>query len=501
MFKLNLCNKFHNGYLQWQIFTTITNPDSPSQLPRYIGFKAATAILIGSVIGSGVFMKPSSMAAELGSPVWMSIAWIIAGLFSLAGALIFAELGALMPQTGGLYVYFRKIFGDFFAFLYGWSALAVMNTAAVAAITFVCAEYADHFLHLPRFDTVTEMSVALDLPFIGTLYPLENFGVKALAVAIILALTFMNTVSLKAGSAFQVVSTALKIGVIAALVFGIFFSGTGDTSNFIHAEEPATGFNLLTGMVIALTGAFFAYDGWVNVTYMAGEIKNPQRNIPRSLAIGVAATIVIYLLVNQAYLFVLPVEQVAASELVAADAIGRAWGSSGQNIIAAMIVICTLGAVNGNIFATPRVTYAMSRDGLFASGPGKEEKKHKTPANALWLHASWTIVLVISGSFNMLADMFVFVTWIAYMAGAIGMMKLRKTMGEVERPFKTPWYPVLPVVFILFTAAYLVITVISDVQNYMNGTQPVINSLLGLILTLAGIPFFYYYKRRRRKND
>jgi APA family basic amino acid/polyamine antiporter len=491
-----LCIIFHNGYLRWQNFTTISNPSTTPDLRRFLGFKALTAILIGSVIGSGVFMKPTSMAAELGSPVWMSIVWIVAGLFSMAGALIFAELGALMPQTGGLYVYFRKIFGDFFAFLYGWSALAVINTAAVAAITFVCAEYADHFLQLPRFDRQAELSLAIELPFVGTLYPLENLGVKSLAVGIILVLTIMNTRSLKAGSAFQVISTVLKIGVIAALVAGIFFGGNGSVANFIEAKDPASGASLITGIVIALTGAFFAYDGWVNVTYVAGEVRDAQRNIPRSLAVGVAATIIIYLLVNQAYLFVLPVEQIASSELVAADAIGRVWGNSGEAIIAAMIVICTLGAVNGNIFATARVTFAMSADRLFAASLGKEHKKYHTPSRALWLHAGWTIVLIISGSFNMLADMFVFVTWIAYLAGAIGMMKLRRTKKEISRPFKTPGYPVLPIVFILFTAAYLVITIVSDVQNYMNGTQPVINSLLGLFLTLVGIPFYYYYRRR-----
>lgn len=452
---------------------------------------------MGSVIGSGVFMKPAAMAAVLGSPIWLSIVWVIAGLFSLLGAFIYAELGAMMPETGGLYVYFRKMFGDFFAFLYGWAAFAVINTAAVAAIVFVCAEYANYFLQLPRFDPETERSFVLNIPFIGAFFPLENFGVKSLAIFLIIFFTWVNYRSVKAGSSFQVISTALKIAVIAALVLGIFTSGEGTIRNFSAATSPATGFDLLSGVVVALTGAFFAYDGWVNITFVAGEIKDPQRNLPRSLIIGVMGTIIVYLLVNQAYLYVLPVEKIAGSDLVAADAIGVAWGTTGEKLIAAMIVICTLGAVNGNIMASPRVTYAMAKGGVFPSWAGKEHKNYLTPGNALWLHGIWTILFIVTGSFNMLADMFVFVTWVAYLFGAIGVMKLRRTMKDAHRPFKTPGYPYVPILFILFSAFYLVITVVSDVSNYINDKQPVINSLLGLVLTFIGIPLYYYYKRKK----
>jgi APA family basic amino acid/polyamine antiporter len=466
-------------------------------LSRLLDFKTATAIIMGSVIGSGVFMKPTAMAAELGSPVWLSLVWVIAGIFSLAGALIYAELGAMMPVTGGLYVYFRKMFGDFFAFLYGWSSFAVINTAGVAAIVFVCAEYANYFLHLPRFEAATETSFALNIPLIGVLYPLENMGVKILAIVIVLGLTLMNTRSLKASSGFQVISTALKIAVLAALVFGIFFSGEGSVSNFINAKDPARGMDLLGGIVIAMTGAFFAYDGWVNITYVAGEIQDPQRNLPRSLLIGVTGIIIVYVLVNQAYLLVMPVEEIAGSRLVAAEAIGKAWGAKGEAIIAAMIVICTLGAINGNVLSTARVSFAMARDGFFPRSVGKENQRG-TPSSALWLHAVWIIILIFSGSFNMLADMFIFVTWLAYMAGAVGMMKLRRTMKNVERPFKTPGYPWLPVLFILFSSFYLVMTIVSDVTNYLNGTQPIINSLLGMLLAGIGIPLFFYYRSKKK---
>ena len=473
---------------------------STTSLTQKIGFWSATAIIIGSIIGSGVFMKPASMAGQLGSPIWLTIVWIIAGLFSLFGALIYAELGAMMPETGGIYVYFRKMFGDFVAYLYGWAAFSVINTTAIAAIAFVCAQYADYFLHLPRFDAVTEQTVAWHLPFIGELHPLENFGVKTLAIVLVAGLTWLNYRSVKAGSSFQLISTILKIGVIAALVFGIFFLGHGSVENFFQSEHPKQGAALFSAIMAALTGAFFAYDGWVNITFIAGEIKQPQRNIPKSLFTGVIVCIIIYLLVNQAYLYVLPVEKIAASSLVASDAMSIAIGSTGGAIVAAMIVVCTLGAINGNILATTRVTYAMGKDKVFLPWAGKEHKRFQTPGNALWLHASWISVLIISGSFDMLADMMVFISWIVYGMGAVGIFMLRKKMPQAERPYKIWMHPVITILFIGFTALFLIITVYNDVTNYINHRQPVVNSLLGIVIVALGIPFYFYYRRKNTKS-
>ena len=471
--------------------------DQPNSLQKKIGFWSATSIAIGSIIGSGVFMKPSTMAAQLGSPIWLTLVWVIAGLFSLFGALIFAELGAMMPETGGIYAYFRRMFGDFFAFLYGWAAFAVINTAAVAAISFVCAQYADYFLHLPRFDTATEQAFAWHIPFIGDLYPLQNFGVKSLAVAIVIGLSALNYRSVKAGSSFQLISTIIKIAVIVALIVGILFSGEGSFQNFFQAENPKEGMSLLSGIVVAMTGAFLAYDGWINITFIAGEIKQPQKNIPRSLIVGVFACIVVYVLVNQAYLYVLPVEKLASSSLVASDAIAVALGNTSGAIVAAMIVICTLGAVNGNLMASCRVTYAMGNDRVFLPWVGKTHTRYHTPGNAVWLHAIWTSLFIITGSFDMLADMFVFITWIAYLFGAIGIFLLRKKMPDQPRPYKIWGYPVVPILFIAFSSFYLISTVWNDVTNYLNGRQPVINSVLGMVITGVGIPLYFYFKKRR----
>lgn len=470
-------------------------------LRQTIGFWPATAIVAGSVIGSGVFMKPATMAAQLGSPIWLSLIWIIAGLFSLFGALIYAELGAMMPKNGGCYVYFRYMFGDLIAFLYGWSAFSVTNTASVAAISFVCAQYSDYFLHLPRLAATAEQSIIWHIPYIGNLFPLENIGVKSLAVALVLGITFLNYLSVKAGSAFQVISTFIKIVVIAALVLGIFFSGNGSTQNFLHAADPKTGWGLMSGIVAAMTGAFFAYDGWINVTFIAGEIKQPQKNIPRSLLLGLFICITVYVLVNQAYLYVLPVEKMAASPLVASDAIAVALGNTSGAIIAALIVICTFGAINGNTMASARITYAMGKDKVFIPWTGKEHTRFRTPGNALWLHCIWISLFIITGSFDMLANMFVFITWIVYLLGAIGIVILREKMPDAPRPYRAWGYPWVPGIFIGFSAFYLITTVWNDVDNYITGEAQVINSLFGLVITTAGLPIYFYYSKKygRRK--
>lgn len=469
---------------------------SSSRLKRNIGMGAAVSVIAGSIIGSGVFMKPASMAAQVASPLWLAAVWIIAGLFSLAGALIYAEAGAMLPETGGQYVFFRKMYGDFVAFLYGWAGFAVINTASVAAISFVCAQYADYFLHLPRLGPAAEHAVVLHIPMLGNLFPLENLGVKALAIVLVTVLTGINYLSVRAGSSLQVLSTAIKVLVIVILVCGIFFSGRGDTQHLVQALHPKQGVALLSGLVAAMTGAFMAYDGWVNITFMAGELRNPQKTIPRSLLLGVSSCILIYILVNEAYLYALPVEQVAASPLVAADAITAVSGRTGGAIVAALIVISTFGAINGNIMATTRVTYAMSCDKLFFSWAGKDHPRFYTPGNALWLHGIWTCVLIFSGSFDMLADMFTFISWVAYLMGAIGIFILRKKMPGAERPYRVWGYPVVPVLFIGFAFFYVVSTVWNDISSYCRGEVAVVNSVLGLVITAAGIPLYWLFRKK-----
>lgn len=485
-------------------------PDTPKPTPeirnatadirnRTLGFWTATAIIVGSIIGSGVFMKPAVMAAQLASPVWLAVTWIAAGLFSLFGALIYAEVGAMFPQTGGLYIFFRHMYGDFVAFLYGWAAFAVINSAAVSAISFVCAQYADYFLQLPRLPTAVEQAWVLHIPGLGYLYPLQNLGVKMLAIALVAGLSLVNYRSVKASGILQVIATLIKVGVIVLLVFGIFLSGNGSVDHFIQpSAHPKMNWELVGGLVAALTGAFMAYDGWINITFVGGEIKKPESNIPRSLVMGLFICIAVYLLVNQAYLYVLPVDKMANSSLVAADAIAIALGKTSSAIVAALIVICTFGAINGNTMAVSRVTYAMGKDRLFFAWTGKEHPRFHTPGNALLLHGIWSSVLIMSGSFDMLADMFTFTAWVAYLFGAIGVFILRKKMPHHPRPYKVWGYPVVPLLFIAFAAFYVVSTVWNDITRYMAGEVPVVNSLLGLAIIAPGVPLYLYFKKATR---
>lgn len=468
----------------------------PSENSSKLTFRASLAIIIGSIIGAGLFMKPASMAAQLGSPVAMSLVWVVAGFFTLCGALVYAELGAMMPHTGGLFVHFRNIFGNKTAFLYGWSAFAVINTASVAAIAFVCASYLGKVISLPVVSEDLVSYYAIPLPFLGKLYPLRDIGIKLVAVLLVCLLTWLNTRSLKAGSWFQQLTSGLNISILLFLVIGIFISGNGSSSNFYQSQAaPMTG-SFLTGWVAAMTGAFFAYDGWVNIVSMAGEVKDPQRNIPRSLWTGVLVCIAIYLLVNQAYLYVLPVSKMAGSVLVASDAIEQAWGYSASLLVACMIIAVTIGCINGNIMATSRITYAMGKEGVFAPWTGKIHARFKTPSHALWLHGTWTSVLILTGSFDLLADMFVFITWIAYTLGAIGIIYWRIKYPEKYRPYKIWGHPVTTLAFISFSLFYLGATVYKDVQMYQRGLQPVINSLLGLCITILGLPLYYYFRKK-----
>lgn len=478
----------------------VCHPSSSSKYmsnPRQvIGYSAAVSIIIGSIIGSGIFMKPATMAAQLASPGWLIAVWIIAGIVSLAGALIYSEIGAMIPKTGGLFVYFRYMYGDFVAFLYGWAAFTVINTASVAAIAFVCAAYSDYFLHLPRFSPALEKSFVWHIPFLGNLYPLANIGVKAFAMLLVLGLTALNYITVRGSSVLQFISTVIKVAVIAALIAGIFFSGQGNANHFYESSaHPKHGWLLIGGIVGAMTSAFMAYDGWINITFVGGEIKNPQRNIPRSLFSGVFICILIYGLLNLAYLYVLPVDQIAQSSLVASDAIARALGNTSGAVVAAMIVICTFGAINANAMSEARVTYAMAKDNLFFSWAGKEHPRFSTPANALLIHGFLAILFILSGSFDMLADIFTFVAWLAYLLGAIGIFVLRKKMPDQPRPYRVWGYPFLPLLFILFAAFYVISTIWNDINNYISGVTPVINSLLGLAITVLGIPLYLYFKK------
>lgn len=472
-----------------------------NQLERKLGSLACLSIVVGSVIGSNIFMKPATMASQVGSPMIITVIWIGAGIISLFGAMINAEVGSVLPQTGGQYIYFRNMYGDFFAFLSGWAGFVVINTAAVAAIAFVFAQYAEYFVHLPRLNPAAEHSWVLNIPYIGKLYPLENLGVKALAIVVIVFITLINHFSLSISGSFQIFFTVLKVAVLLLMVCLVFFSGAGDVSHFTQPsrEIHLSGLTLVGGIVAATSGALAAYDGWNNLGMVAGEIRNPQRNITRGLLLGLGVCILMYVLTNLAYIYMMDIDEMSHSSLVASDALSKFMGNTGGGLIAILVMISTLGAVNGNALPCARITFAMGEEKQFFAWSGKVHPKHHTPSNALWLHCIWSCLFVLSGTFDMLTDMFVFVTWIFYGFAGYGIFILRKKMPDTERPYKVKAYPWIPLIFIGFTLFYFFVTIYNDISNYRSGKSPVINSLLGLLLTALGIPLYWYFRKKTAK--
>ena len=463
---------------------------------RSLSLQTTIAIVVGGVIGSGIFMKPALMASQLGSSLLLLSVWVVAGLITLFGALSNAELATMFPETGGQYVFFKKIYGEGFAFLYGWAAFAVFNTGGNASIAYVCSQYTNYFIELPRFSSAMEHSFLLHIPFIGDIFPLENIGVKALTVCIIILLTFISYRSVQYGSTLQRVLTLLKVVAIVLLIGGVLSSGKG-TMHHVLSVLPSSphGWDLVGAYVAALAGAFWAYDGWNNITFVAGEVKDPQKNIPKSLFAGLSFCIIIYVLINLAYVYVLPIDRLAASAFVASDAAKVAWGAIGGSVIALIVIVSTFGTANANVLATARVTFAMSEENRWFSWAGKVQPKYQTPGNALWLNAMWTVVLIVSGSFDMLTDMLIFVSWFFYGMSALGVLILRKKMKHTPRFYKVWGYPIVPLIFVGFTLFFLCSTLYTDIHNYQNGTKPVINALLGSLITCVGIPIYFFSKK------
>lgn len=473
---------------------------STPRLTPTLGFWTCVSIVVGGIIGSGIFMKPAVMASQIGSPELLLLIWVGAGVITLFGALSNAEVAAMIPETGGQFVFFKAMYGDFFSFLYGWAAFIVFNCAGNASIAYVLGTYTEYFLTLPRFEADIEKSVSFTIPFIGTIFPLQNFGVKSITIFVVLLLTFINYRSTRSGGNVQVVFTAMKILAMAMIVFGLLFSGDGKLPNLFEDSTiiQPQGWAFMAALVAAIAGAFWGYDGWNNITFIAGEIKNPQQNIPKSLLTGLLICIATYGLITVAYEYVLPIDSIANSPMVASDAASVVLGTAGGGIIALMVIISTFGTTNANVLATARVTFAMAQDKRFFDFAAKVHPKFQTPGNALWLQGAWTSVLIVSGSFDMLTDMLIFVSWFFYGMSSLGVFVLRYKMPDRERPYKVWGYPIVPALFVTFTFFFLTATLISDIHAFYTGKTVLINSLLGVFLTSLGIPLYWYFKFKNR---
>ncbi len=429
------------------------------------------------------------MAAELHSSVWILMAWIVAGIITIFGALSNAEVAGLMADTGGDFVYFKKIYNRFFAFLYGWSLFTVIQTATISSLAYVFAQSLNSIVPLPEiFTSLKDFSIG------GVFLPFQDFGVKLTAIFLILLLTFLNITGLRSGAGVsKFIMWLVFTGLFVIVVFGLG-NVKSLPDNFMNISDLTSGNVSISSFFTAMLGAFWAYQGWVSVGYIGGEVKDPTKNIPKGIVMGVFVVIFIYLLVNITYLAVLSIpqlEQIYASgnQIAAIEAVRSFWGTGGVLFISLLILITTLGCTNASILTGSRPYYAMSRDRLFFSAIGKLNKTN-VPGNSLLWQGIWASVLVLSGTFDQLTDMIIFAVFIFYGATSLGVIILRHKMPDAHRPYKVWGYPVVPAIFIIFCIFLFFNTIYSRPRE----------AAIGMILILSGIPVYLFLQRKHSKQ-
>jgi len=459
-----------------------TGSGSP-ELARRLGLTSAVMVVIGSVVGSGIFLTPANVAAAVQVPGVMIFVWILTGLLTLAGALTNAEIASEITDAGGQYVYFRVLYNDLIGFLYGWTTFIVYQTGSIAAIAVAFARYFGFFVHFPHFSPSLE---AWQLPFIGNIHPLADIGIKLVAIAAILSLTAVNYYGVQFGGMLGNMFTMLKIAIISGIVIVGFLAGRGSVDHFFPLWGTPSSGNILSAIGIAMIATLWSYDGWNNLTFLAGEVKDPEKTVPRALLIGTVAVIVIYAATNLAYLYVLPIQEMAQSKLVAADMMERVFSGYGGAIISLCIMISTFGTVNITCMATARVSFAMAKDKLFFSSLGKTHPKFKTPGKALIIQGVWASLLTLTGTYDQLFTYVIFAGWIFFALGAAGVFILRRKIPAASRAFRVPGYPYVPLAFIIVATWFVGNTLVEQTAD----------SLVGLLLLLLGIPFYLYWKRQ-----
>lgn len=439
-------------------------PDKDTSLKPTLGLLTATLLIVGSSIGSGIFRLPSLMAGELGS-AWLLIGvWILCGILSLTGALTFAEMGAMFPRAGGQYVFLKQAFGRRTAFLYGWTFFWVIQTGIIAAVAWAFAG------------------------FLAFLVPMSLFAQKLVAMGVIAVLSLVNWVGVKYGGVVSNVFTTLKLSALLGLVLLGFVLAKGAGNFAAPAVNPSTT-NLVGAIGLAMAAAFFAYDGWNQSAFVASEIKDPQRNVPLSMLLGTLGVMAAYVLANLVYVHVLPFQAVAGTTTLASDVAKVLLGPTGATLITIAILVSTFGTVNAYVLSGPRVYYALAKDGLAYPGLASVSKRFATPDFAILLQAEWAMLLVLTGSYESLVNFSVFAIWLFYGVAGVGFFVLRRRLPDAPRPYRTTFYPVVPIVFVA-TSLFIV------VNSLVNDTR---NALFGLLLILTGVPALLFVEWRERR--
>jgi APA family basic amino acid/polyamine antiporter len=455
-----------------------------------LGLLDATMIVVGSMIGSGIFIVSADITRNVGSAGWLILVWILTGVLTLTAALSYGELSGMFPKAGGQYVYLKEAFNPLTGFLYGWSFFAVIQAGSIAAVGVAFSKFAAYI-----FPGLSEYNILFDLGF------LKISAAQVTSILLIVVLTYINTMGVKEGKLIQTVFTLAKIVALAGLViFGFLLAARKG----IAAANWSTGFKLgkLEGGVIvpylgfaglgaiagSMVGSLFSSDSWNNVTFIAGEIKQPQRNIGLSLFLGTLIVTAIYVATNLMYINVLPLDAIANAEndRVGVTASLRIFGASGTTVMAILLMISTFGCDNGLILSGARVYYTMARDGVFFKQVGVLNK-NAVPARALWMQCIWASVLCLSGKYGELLDYVIFVVLIFYILTIIGIFRLRKTRPEAARPYRAFGYPVLPALYILLAGAICILLFIYKPKF----TWP------GLGIVLLGIPIYYFITKNK----
>jgi APA family basic amino acid/polyamine antiporter len=427
--------------------------------PRRLGLWSAAAVLVGSTIGSGIFRVPSTVAADVGTVGSLVLLWILGAAIVVCGALTLSELATLVPEEGGVYVYVREAFGPLPAFLFGWTEILLIRPSALGALAMVFAGYTGTFAHL------------------------SDTGIRVVAAAAIAIVGATNIRSVVWGASLENVTTAAKVLALVALVAVAFLFGGAGGGGALASPlrfEPTT----WGGFGVALIAVLWAYDGWADLTFMAGEVRDPSRTLPRALLGGTLAIVVIYLLVNGAYLYLLPMDRMAGSELVAADAATVVFGHGGAAIVAALVMLSTFGSLNGSMMTGPRIFWAMADDGLFFRPVAAVHRTWRTPWVAVALASALGIGYVSFRTFEQLADAFILGIWPFYALAVAAVFVLRRRRPDAHRPFRTPGYPVVPLVFLLASLGLLANATIQ---------QPT-STLLGFGLILLGAPVYWLWR-------
>jgi APA family basic amino acid/polyamine antiporter len=459
----------------------------PFKLEKSLTLRYVVVMAVASVIGSGVYKKVAPMAAELHSPGWVLLAWLVAGVITLFGALSFAEVTGMLADTGGEYVYYKKIYSRIFSYTYGWSLFSVINTASISSLAYVFAQSLNSIYPLPvLLPSMSGFNIG------EVFYPFADYSIKLTAVSLILLLTWVNTRGVKTGAGMSnAILWLVFSGILLIVVFGLTSKNASIADSFSLKTTDNSAVTI-SAFFTAMLAAFWAYVGWNNAGYIGGEVKDATKNIPRGTAIGVFIVIGVYLLANITYLALLPInalEEINASgnQIAAIEAVKQFWGANGALFISVLILITTLGCTHANILTCARPYYAMANEGMFFPAAGKLNKA-STPANALWIQGIWAVILVFSGSFDQLTDMIIFAVFIFYGSTTVGVFVLRRTMPDAPRPNKVWGYPVVPAIYVIFCLILLVNTVYTRPRE----------AAIGVALILIGIPFYWWFRRSNK---